>query len=149
MKVSRRRTETQGSPVFAGRSGGWRGQVRAAAFQDELRMRQAEQEAAADRAIKDVDAAAARLRAELTLEALREYKEALRQAVAAALRRMYAVHTETGFARGGRRRLLYVVRTIDAKLEELTRLMLSQQRDNLALAARLDEIRGLLLDLYQ
>src|SRR5690606_41469051 len=65
-----------------------------------------------------VEAAAARLRQEGTLEALRDYKEALREAIAAALARTYAVQAETGFARGGRRRLLYVVRVLDAKLEE-------------------------------
>ena len=147
MKVERRRTQA-GAP-FAGRQAAWRGEARATAFQDELRLREAAHEQAVDRAIADVDAAAARLRSELTLEALREYKEALRKAMAAALARTYTVQTETGFARGGRRRLLYVVRVLDAKLEELTRLMMARERDTLAIAARLDEIRGLLLDLYQ
>lgn len=146
MKVGRRRAET--GTIATGHGTAWRGQTRATAFQDELRLRQAEQQAAAERTIADVDAAAARLRTEMSLEALREYKEAIRQAVSAALTRMYAVQTETGFGRGGRRRLLYVVRTIDAKLEELTRMLLARERDNLALVARLDEIRGLLLDLY-
>ena len=42
-----------------------------------------------------------------------------------------------------------MVRVVDQKLEELTRLLLARERDNLAIAARLDEIRGLLLDLYR
>lgn len=149
MKVERRRTETRRASLDAGRGSRWRGQARAAVFQDELRLRQAAQEAEADKALGSVEAAAARLRQEGTLEALRDYKEALREAIAAALARTYAVQAETGFARGGRRRLLYVVRVLDAKLEELTRLMLARERDNLAIAARLDEIRGLLLDLYR
>ncbi|GEM_PF-990924 len=149
MKVGRRRAEAGSGRLAQSRGGAWRGQTRAAVFQDELRLRQAEHEATAERSIADVDAAAAKLKAELTLEALREYKEALREAVSRALAQTYAVQTETGFARGGKRRLLYVVRTIDAKLEELTRLLLARERDNLALIARLDEIRGLLLDLYQ
>lgn len=147
MKVGRRRAEP--GTVTTGRGTAWRGQARSTAFQDELRVRQAELQAETERTIADVDAAAARLRAELSLEALREYKEAIRQAVSAALARMYAVQAETGFGRGGRRRLLFVVRTIDAKLEEMTRMLLARERDNLALVARLDEIRGLLLDLYQ
>lgn len=125
------------------------GQTRATAFRDELRLREIQRENAAEQALADVDAAAQRLRAEGSLAALAEYKAALRAAVADAVRRTYRVHTETGFAGGGRRRLLYVVRIVDAKLEELTRLLLARERDNLAIAARLDEIRGMLLDLYR
>ena len=39
------------------------------------------------------------------------------------------------------------MRLVDAQLDELTRLLLAREQDNLAIAARLDNIRGLLLDL--
>lgn len=41
-----------------------------------------------------------------------------------------------------------VVETIDEKLEELTREFLAKQVSPLELVSRLDEIRGLLLDLH-
>ena len=41
-----------------------------------------------------------------------------------------------------------MVRTVDDKLEELTRLFLRNQLSGLELVSRLDEIRGMLLDLY-
>lgn len=147
MRVRRERT---GGPALHRRRGAAaRGEARATVFRDELRMREVEREKAAEQALSDLDAAAERLRSEGTLEALAAYKQALKAAVEDALRRAYRVQAETGFARGGRRRLLYVVRIVDAKLEELTRLLLARERDNLAIAARLDEVRGLLLDLYR
>lgn len=134
-----------------GRRGGAaaRSETRATAFRDELRLREVEREKAAEQALADLDAAADKLRSEASLQALAEYKAALKAALGDAVRRAYRVHTETGFAGGGRRRLLYVVRIVDAKLEELARMLMARERDNLAIAARLDEIRGMLLDLYQ
>ncbi|MFS8581614.1 MAG: YaaR family protein [Limnochordales bacterium] len=126
-----------------------RAETRATAFRDELRLRELEREQAAEKALADLDQAAERLRKEPGLETLAAYKQALRAAIEDALRRAYRVQAETGFSGGGRRRLLYVVRVVDQKLEELTRLLLARERDNLAIAARLDEIRGLLLDLYR
>lgn len=150
MRVRRERRPRADGGALSRRDHGARpGDARATAFRDELRMREIQRENAAEQALADIDAAAERLRSEATLVALSEYKEALRAAVADAVRRTYRVQTETGFAGGGRRRLLYMVRVVDAKLEELTRLLLARERDNLAIAARLDEIRGMLLDLYR
>ncbi|MFO7265650.1 MAG: DUF327 family protein [Limnochordales bacterium] len=149
MSVKVRRTRA-GAAEFGRRGvGAGRGEVKSTAFRDELRLRELEHEQAAERALADLDAAAQRLRTELSLEALAAYKAALRAAVADAVRRAYRVDVETGFAGGGRRRLLYIVRVVDAKLDELTRLLMAREKDNLAIAARLDEIRGLLLDLYR
>lgn len=144
------RRERSGSAELAGRRAGLpRSDMRATAFRDELRIREVEQEKAVEQALADLDAAAEKLRSEASLQALAEYKAALKAAIDDAVRRAYRVHTETGFAGGGRRRLLYVVRIVDAKLEELARLLMARERDNLAIAARIDEIRGLLLDLYR
>jgi uncharacterized protein YaaR (DUF327 family) len=40
-----------------------------------------------------------------------------------------------------------VIRSINEKLEELTREMLSEQRDNIRILQMVDDIRGLLMDL--
>lgn len=148
MRVGRERA------ARSGRADGTRGKVRgegvrAGAFQDALRLTELEREAELDQALTDVDEAAERLRQEADLPALHRYKLALKAAFAAATRNAYKVHVEAGFGAGGRRRLLYVVRVVDEKLAELAELLVEQERDNVAIAARLDEIRGLLLDFYQ
>ncbi|MBO8142558.1 MAG: YaaR family protein [Firmicutes bacterium] len=149
MKVERRRT-SRARPNVSGPGGvARRGGSRGIEFREELRLRDAQHQAAIETMLAEVDQAAAQLKASGSLEALRAYKEALSRAVAAAVGRMYRVETETGFARGGRRRLLYIVRVLDLRLEELTRLLMAREKDNLAIVARLDEIRGLLLDLYR
>lgn len=121
----------------------------AGVFQDELRMRELERAEAIEQTLLDIDEAAQRLRQERDLAALRAYKELLRNAIETATRQAYKVHAEGAFRGGGRQRLLYAVRVIDEKLVALTELLMEKERDNVAIAARLDEIRGLLLDLYR
>lgn len=125
------------------------GEGRSTVFRDELRAREVDAQAALEQSLETIDDAARRLQSEVSLAALRDYKEAIRRIVTDAMRRGYRVHTESVFGGGGRRRLLYTVRLVDEQLEQLTRLLLARERDNLAIAARLDSIRGLLLDLYR
>jgi hypothetical protein len=41
------------------------------------------------------------------------------------------------------------VDTIDIKLEELTELLLQDEKENLSIAATIDEIQGLIVDIYR
>lgn len=41
------------------------------------------------------------------------------------------------------------VDTVDEKLEELTNMLLSEEKENLNLAATIDEIQGLIVDIYR
>lgn len=148
MRVGRERAGRGERLRVAGGDGRATG-TRAGAFQDELRLREMEREAEIEQALLDVDEAARQLRDEGDLVALHKYKLALRTAFGHAIRQAYKVHAESGFGPGGRHKLLYIVRTVDEKLAELAELLMQKERDNVAIAARLDEIRGLLLDLYR
>lgn len=101
-----------------------------------------------ERLLTAVDAAAGALKLNPSSEALWQYREAVRSFVGAAIQAMYTVEEGRKFDRKGRQSLWVLVRTIDAALEALTRAALAAQADFLAIAARTDEIRGLLLDLY-
>lgn len=101
-----------------------------------------------ERLLTAVDTAAAALKLNPGSEALWQYREAVRAFVGAAIQAMYTVEEARKFDRRGRQSLWVLVRTIDAALEALTRAVLAEQADFLAIAARTDEIRGLLIDLY-
>ncbi|NMB11891.1 MAG: YaaR family protein [Firmicutes bacterium] len=95
-----------------------------------------------------IDAAAEALRRSVTLRNLKTYKELVREFVRLLTAKAYAVQQEAGFDQYGHRRLYTIVTQIDAKLEALTREVMKAQADNIDLVSRLDEIRGLLLDIY-
>lgn len=81
---------------------------------------------------------------------LQAYKAAVREFMEAALEQTYEVAREERFNRYGQRVLSVLVRRIDEKLEALTIAVLSEDTGAaMRLAARLDEIRGLLLDFYR
>ena len=54
---------------------------------------------------------------------------------------------ESSFAARGRHRLFATVQTVNQKLEELAREILAGEAENLGILSRVDEIRGLLLDM--
>lgn len=95
-----------------------------------------------------IEEAAAELRRSMTLRNLKRYKELIGAFISELTANAYSVHQDTGFDQYGHRRLYVIVQEIDQKLESLTREVIHGQADNLDLVSRLDEIRGLLLDIY-
>ncbi len=98
-------------------------------------------------ALEEIDEFAKRLRESPVLENLLRYKKKVRVILRFLVEQSYNVQERTLYDVQGRRRLLVLVESIDQKLEELTREFLNQQSGSLDLVSRLDEIRGLLLDL--
>lgn len=101
-----------------------------------------------DQLIAEVDRSAAELRRWRGKAQLEAYKRAVRAFVQTALEKMYRVESDMRFDVRGNRVRSVIVQAIDAHLEELTEEILHGSGSVLSLAARLDEIRGLLLDLY-
>lgn len=83
-----------------------------------------------------------------TLAALKRYRELVQKFLKTAVDEAYGLSEERGFDRKGRRRVFILVRLVNAAVEELTRSVLDQHADPLALLEKLGEIRGLLIDLY-
>jgi len=53
------------------------------------------------------------------------------------------------FNRRGRQTIAMLVRTIDKELDELGRLILAKVQDPLKIAAKIDDIRGLIFDYFR
>ncbi|NMB00317.1 MAG: YaaR family protein [Firmicutes bacterium] len=98
-------------------------------------------------AIEEIDEYARRFKKSPILEHLLAYKRKVRVILLYLVNRSYDVQENSFYDPTGRRRLLVLVDRIDHKLEELTREFLDKHSDPLDLVSRLDEIRGLLLDL--
>ncbi len=99
-------------------------------------------------ALADIDEYGRRLRDSPTLRNLQRYKAAVRGFLTNALGSLYEIKEDTFFDREGRRRAYITVRRVDQSLEELTRMFFAKEVPSLVLANRLDEIRGMLVDLF-
>jgi uncharacterized protein YaaR (DUF327 family) len=83
-----------------------------------------------------------------TYEELKIYKSMVMKFMKHVTEHMLAVEHRTSGS-PMRQKIYTVTKLIDKKLDALTKLVLTQQAQNIKLLATLDEIRGLLIDLYK
>jgi uncharacterized protein YaaR (DUF327 family) len=92
-----------------------------------------------------VDEQAERIAATRTIHEVQAYKRCVQAFLKEAVRSGLKTEQSRSWQRGGARQIL--VRTINQKLIQLTNDLLERNRDELGLLQRLDEIRGLLINL--
>lgn len=90
-----------------------------------------------------------RLKRQRDTATLMEYKEAVKRFLNAVVQRGLDIEERTSGSSILRRKRYALVKVVDGKLEQLAAGMVSNQREQLELLARIDEINGLLIDLNQ
>lgn len=98
---------------------------------------------------QSVEEAARALKDSPTLENLIAYKRAIHDFLTRVLSSAYAVEHVRTFTRRGRPTISVLVRTVDERLEELAREVLGASKDATAIAAMIDDIRGIILDYFR
>lgn len=77
---------------------------------------------------------------------VKAYKRMIKDYLSSILNYMYSVKKDISF---WQTQYFITVETIDNKLEELTQMLMSEQKDNLNVAATIDDIAGLMVDIYK
>jgi uncharacterized protein YaaR (DUF327 family) len=77
---------------------------------------------------------------------VRAYKKMIKEYLSSILNYMYKIKKDISF---WQTQYFITVETIDSKLEELTQMLMSEQKDNLDVAATIDHITGLMVDIYK
>jgi uncharacterized protein YaaR (DUF327 family) len=99
-------------------------------------------------ALREIEEYGRRLEQSPVLANLLRYKKKVGDLLRFVIERSYAVQERSSYDPQGRRRLFVLVETINQKLEALVQDFLAKHGPPLDLVSRLDEIRGLLLDLH-
>jgi len=89
-----------------------------------------------------------RIKERADLKAVMDYRALIGELVSEAANNAFAGHKSEAFDEKGRHKVNFVIRSINEKLEALTREILSEQQDNLRILQMVDDIRGLLVDLF-
>jgi len=84
----------------------------------------------------------------MSLADLKEYKQKVANFLKMCISQGFSFNEERLSSRFGRTKILAIVRTVNQKLVDLGKELLSNNRDSLKVLALVDEIRGMLLDLY-
>lgn len=77
---------------------------------------------------------------------VRMYKKMIKEYLKSVLNYMYSLKKDISF---WQTQYFITVDTVDQKLEELTEMLVKEQKDNLSVAATIDDITGLLVDIYK
>jgi uncharacterized protein YaaR (DUF327 family) len=79
---------------------------------------------------------------------LKRYKEMVAEFMHEAVRFTFEFKKQSLLDARGRHRVYALIKRINQKLDELTQQLLAGEADNLSVMAAVDELRGMLLDLY-
>jgi uncharacterized protein YaaR (DUF327 family) len=87
------------------------------------------------------------LRKNPTLEAVKLYKEAVKRFMGRIVREAYDAEEKVSGSVFRKRKKYTIIKVVDGKLDQLAAGILQHQHDQMEILRRLDEIRGLLVDL--
>ena len=73
------------------------------------------------------------------------YKKMIKEYLESVLKYMYETKKDISF---WQTQYFVTVDTVDGKLEELTQAVLGDQKENINIAATIDEIQGMIVDMY-
>ena len=97
--------------------------------------------------LERIDMQSQRLSERLDIGELKRYRTLVKEFLDISLKNSSQFHKEHTLDSKGRHRIFAIVKKVDTELENLTREVLKQQKDNIGVLAKLDDIRGLLLDI--
>lgn len=145
MRIDRARRRKKNTPI---RTGAGARAVKGA-FAAELRQsneQQLKQELA--ELWQRMEEAGARVRNSLAYADWLEYRQRVEEFLQFVRSTGYRVDVKEGFSAFGSRYSYTVIEAIDKKLHEIGVAFLRENHDRIELMAKLDELRGMLLDLY-
>ncbi len=79
---------------------------------------------------------------------MRRYRTLIKEFMNEIVNRSHKFSRENFLDRRGRHRVYGIIRLVDEKLDELAQELVNGESDKIAILARVDEIRGLLLDIF-
>jgi len=79
---------------------------------------------------------------------MKRYRALIKEFLNEVVNRSHKFSRENFLDRRGRHRVYGIIRLIDENLDELAAELMKEEKDNLSILQKVDEIRGLLLDIF-
>ena len=97
--------------------------------------------------LQKIDEQGTKLGQKADIKELQKYRELISEFMGEIVSNSYAFHKENSYEARRRHKVLATVTKVNEKLEELAKEILAAQQDNLAILNKVDDIRGLILDI--
>lgn len=79
---------------------------------------------------------------------MKRYRSLVKDFLNEVVTRSHEFSRENFLDRRGRHRVYGIIRLVDENLDELAKELMKDEKDNLAILGKIDEIKGLLLDIF-
>ena len=97
--------------------------------------------------MKDIEEQGARIAKHMDIKDMKKYRSSVKEFMNEIVSRSHEFSRENFLDKRGRHRVYGIVRQVDKNLDELATELLKEEKDNLAILGKIDDIRGLLLDI--
>jgi uncharacterized protein YaaR (DUF327 family) len=98
--------------------------------------------------IEEINAQGDKISKKADIAEIQKYRELITKLIKENANNAFAFEKNNKFDARGRNKSFAIIRTIDKKLDDLTSEVLKQESENIKVADLVDDIRGLLVDLF-
>ena len=95
----------------------------------------------------DIEKQGKRLGKHMDINDMRKYRSLVKEFINEVVNRSHKFSRENFLDRRGRHRVYGMVKLVDKNLDELAQALMADEKDHLLILSKIDEIRGLLLDI--
>ena len=89
-----------------------------------------------------------KIKKKMDIRDMKHYRSLIKDFMNEVVNRSHEFSRENFLDRRGRHRVYGIIRRVDEALDELAEELVKEETDSLAILSRIDEIRGLLLDIF-
>ena len=97
--------------------------------------------------MKDIEEQGAKIAKHMDIKDMKKYRSSIKEFMNEIVSRSHEFSRENFLDRRGRHRVYGIVRAVDKNLDDLAQELMKDEKDNLAILGKIDDIRGLLLDI--
>lgn len=97
--------------------------------------------------MKDIEEQGSKIAKHMDIKDMKKYRSSVKEFMNEIVSRSHEFSRENFLDRRGRHRVYGIIRQVDKNLDELAGELLKEEKDNLAILGKIDDIRGLLLDI--
>lgn len=97
--------------------------------------------------MKDIEEQGAKIAKHMDIKDMKKYRATVKEFMNEIVTHSHEFSRENFLDKRGRHRVYGIVRQVDKNLDDLAEELLKDEKDNLAILGKIDDIRGLLLDI--
>lgn len=97
--------------------------------------------------MKDIEEQGARIAKHMDIKDMKKYRSSIKEFMNEITANSHEFSRENFLDRRGRHRVYGIIREVDKNLDELAEELLKEEKDNIAILGKIDDIRGLLIDI--